>query len=189
MQITKDDLTLFESSINCEKIKDGMLKVDDFTNLTELIEETFNFFELSNHGILNTDDMGFLAIDIKSKYVNRLDEKELLNNDIKNLSVVLTDFMNNIRGKVSMSKKTPISIKNRSFKINTLHVEAVSKKHFNTSFRDANEDLQAEIREYIRNLVVDKTEITAKVIEYEIFVNLLPKSYKKQLDSLAYLHG
>lgn len=89
-----------------------------------------------------------------------------------------------------MSKlKTPISINNRSFKINSLHVEAIAKKYFDSTFKDADTELQAKIREYIRKLVIDKPKITAQIIEYEIFINLLPKSYKKHLDSLAYLHG
>lgn len=86
-------------------------------------------------------------------------------------------------------QKTPISINNRSFKINSLHIEAIAEKYFNSTFKDADAELQAKIREHIRKLVIDKPKITAQIIEYEIFINLLPKSYKKQLDSLAYLHG
>ena len=89
-----------------------------------------------------------------------------------------------------MSKQTtPISIKGRVFKINTLQVEAIAIKHFKISFVKANNEDKAEIRAYIRELVIGKKCLTAQIIEDEIFLHLLPKNLRKELISLAYLQG
>ena len=67
-----------------------------------------------------------------------------------------------------MSKQTTaISIKNRVFKINTLQVEAIAIKHFNTSFIEASN----------------------QIIEDEIFLHLLPKNLQKESKNLVYLQG
>ncbi len=89
-----------------------------------------------------------------------------------------------------MSKQTTaISIKNRTFKINTFHVETIALKYFNISFRDADDEVRAEIKKVIRKLVVDKKELSAQIIEDVIFYNFLPKNLQKDLNSLAYLQG
>lgn len=89
-----------------------------------------------------------------------------------------------------MSKQTtPISINNRTFKINTLHLEAVAHKHFSVSFIDADESKKKEIKDYVRNLAKNKEQLSAQIIEDEIFLDFLPKNLQKDLKSLAYLHG
>lgn len=89
-----------------------------------------------------------------------------------------------------MSKKiTPFSINNRTFKINTLHLEVVAHKHFNTSFKDADESLKAQIKEYVRTLIKNKTTFSAQIIEDTIFLDCLPKNLQNSIKSLAYLHG
>ena len=82
---------------------------------------------------------------------------------------------------------TPISIKGRVFKINTLQVEAIAIKHFKTSFVEASNEDKAEIRAYIRKLVIGKKHLTAQIIEDLIFLDLLPKTLQKELINLAYL--
>ena len=73
-----------------------------------------------------------------------------------------------------MAKKiTPISINNRTFKISTLHLEAISHRHFNIVFNEADKDKKKEIKDYVRNLVKDKNEISAQIIEDEIFLDFL----------------
>ena len=87
-----------------------------------------------------------------------------------------------------MSKQiTPISIKNRVFKINTLQVEAIAIKHFKIYFSKASDEDKAQVRAYIRKLVGDEEHLSAQTIEDKIFLDLLPKSLQKELKSLAYL--
>ena len=54
----------------------------------------------------------------------------------------------------SLLNSTPLFVNNRAFKINTLHVEAISYKYFNTSYADADVDVdkntQFKIRENIK---------------------------------------
>jgi len=84
---------------------------------------------------------------------------------------------------------TPISVNNRTFKINTLHLEAVAHKHFNIKFNEADDKMKQKVKDYVRELVEDKEKITAQIIEDEIFLNFLPKNLQKGLKSLAYLQG
>jgi hypothetical protein len=84
---------------------------------------------------------------------------------------------------------TPFSINNRTFKINTLHLEVVAHKHFNISFQDADENLKAQVKEYVRVLIKDKATFSAQIIEDAIFLDCLPKNLQNIIKSLAYLHG
>jgi predicted nucleic acid-binding OB-fold protein len=84
---------------------------------------------------------------------------------------------------------TPISINNRTFKINTLHLEAVAHKYFDISFQDCTSAKKSEIKDYVRNLVKNKEHLSAQIIEDAIFLDFLPKNLQKDLKSLAYLHG
>ena len=84
---------------------------------------------------------------------------------------------------------TPISIKNRVFKINTLQVEAIAIKHFQTSFAEASKEDKAKTKAYIRELVKNKEHLSAQIIEDEIFLDLIPKNLQKELKSLAYMQG
>ena len=84
---------------------------------------------------------------------------------------------------------TPFSINNRTFKINTLQLEAVAHKHFNISFANADDEMKSKIKDYVRNLLKDKIQLSAQIIEDTIFLDFLPKNLQKDLKSLAYLHG
>jgi len=84
---------------------------------------------------------------------------------------------------------TPISINNRTFKINTLHLEAVAHKHFKLIFQDADDETKQKIKDYVRELLKGKNKLSAQIIEDAIFIDFLPKNLQKDLKSLAYLHG
>jgi predicted phage-related endonuclease len=87
-----------------------------------------------------------------------------------------------------MSKHlTPLYVNKRAFKINTLHVEAMAHKYFNISYADANKNIQSKIRDKIKELLVNKKELSAQIIEDAIFLKLLPNKLKKELSNLAYL--
>lgn len=83
----------------------------------------------------------------------------------------------------------PISIKNSTFKINLLHVELIAIKHFNVNYQDSDKKTQSKIKEHIRELVIDKNEISAQIIEDNILLENLPKKLQKELKNLAYLQG
>ena len=87
-----------------------------------------------------------------------------------------------------MSKHlTPLFVNKRTFKINTLHVEAMAHKYFNVSYFDADKNTQSKIRTKIKELLIDKKALSAQIIEDAIFLKLLPNKLKKELKSLAYL--
>lgn len=84
---------------------------------------------------------------------------------------------------------TPISINNRVFKINTLHLEAIAHKHFNVVFNDADNKTRALIKAFVRELLKDKEQLSAQIIEDAIFMDFLSKNLQKDLKSLAYMQG
>jgi len=87
-----------------------------------------------------------------------------------------------------MSKHlTSLFVNSRSFKINTLHVEAIACKYFSVSYADVDKATQSKIRNKIKELLVNKQDLSAQIIEDTIFLNLVPNKLKKELNNLAYL--
>jgi hypothetical protein len=79
-----------------------------------------------------------------------------------------------------------LSILNKTYYVNLYFVNAVGLKHFNTksSFENLEEDIQTKIKQYIRDLVINKEHISNQIIEENILSCFLPKNIQKELNIL-----
>ncbi len=79
-----------------------------------------------------------------------------------------------------------LSILNKTYYVNLYFVNAVALKHFNSksSFENLDESTQIQIKQYIRNLVIDNEHISNQSIEENILTSFLPKNLQKELNSL-----
>lgn len=83
-------------------------------------------------------------------------------------------------------KVIALSVLNTTYYVNIYFVNAVSLKHFNikNSFENLDDDTQAKIKQYIRDLVINDKHISNQTIEERILLSLLPKKLQKELKSL-----
>lgn len=87
-----------------------------------------------------------------------------------------------------MKKKTvAINIKNTTYKINLFHAEVIALIQFKSSFLNADKELHSKVKAYIRELLRNKDEISAQIIEDAIFFDTLSKKTQKELKNLTYL--
>lgn len=79
-----------------------------------------------------------------------------------------------------------ISIKNTTYYIDLLFVNAIALKKLQTttSYDNLNKVQQEQVRELIRKLVIKKDNISTQIIENEIFMQFLSKDFKNKLLSL-----
>lgn len=80
----------------------------------------------------------------------------------------------------------PISIKNKTYYINQLLVDAIAILKLKTedSYEQLEETTQEETRAIIRNLVIAKDSISTQIIEDEIYLACLSKKFREKLKSL-----
>lgn len=83
-----------------------------------------------------------------------------------------------------MKKLYPCSINNRTFKINSLLLEALSLKLINKLFVNADRKEKAEVKKYVRNLTLDIQKLNTYTIENLIIKELLDDKLKKGLEKL-----
>lgn len=79
-----------------------------------------------------------------------------------------------------------LSILNKTYYVNLYFVNAVGLKHFNTKscFENLDETIQTKVKQYIRDLVINKEHISNQIIEENILSSFLPKNLQKELNSL-----
>jgi hypothetical protein len=83
-------------------------------------------------------------------------------------------------------KVIALSVLNKTYYVNLLYVNAISLQHFNTkaSFEELDKELQAKIKQYIRDLVINDEHISNQSIEEKIFLHFLSNKLQKEIKSL-----